>query len=595
MKRVALLGMPNTGKSTLFNRLTGATAKVANWPGMTVDLLAAKTLIGDSLVEIVDLPGVNDLHGFSEDERVVRDFLEHQAVNLIVIVLNAVQIERQLALVLELKELDLPMLVLLNMADEARARGIRIDDEALSAAVQAPVLLVSAKLGQGIDGVQRALARLLRDHPQPRKAATETLSRDAAIEARMERILRDSVVIPQTLSPTLTDRLDNYLLHRWLGIPLLLVILLILFQIVYGIGGPLQDWFSEGLEYAKAAWLTPLAEGLPAWLGSFLLDGVYDGVGTVLTFVPIIALFFMAMAAVEDSGLLARAAFLMDGFMARLGLDGRGFVMQLMGFGCNVPAIMGTRVIRNRAVRLLTMFIIPFSMCSARLQVFIFFTTAVFSPRAAPFVLLTFYVLSMALGFLTALLFSARVRGQFEPLILELPPYRLPLLGYLSRQSLGEALRFVREAGLFILLGVILTWLLTHIPFDAPVAGPDTLAGRLAVWMQPVFSPLGIDALLSIALLFGFVAKEVVIGSLAVIYGAGTDALTGIIQSRLDWVQAYSFMLFTAIYTPCLSTVAVLRRESRHWGFTAAAVAWPLGVAWVVSFVFYQGARALGF
>jgi len=348
------------------------------------------------------------------------------------------------------------------------------------------------------------------------------------------------------------------------------------------------------LGHLKEAWIEPAAAGLPTGLRSFLMDGLYDGVGTVLTFLPIIAVFFVVMAVVEDSGYLARAAFLVDALMSRLGLDGRAFVMQLMGFGCNVPAILGTRIMRSPSLRRLTMLMIPLSLCSARLQVFLFIITAVFAPRAAAVALFSLYLMSFALAFLTAFLWRGRFAGS-EPLLLELPPYRMPTFRFLVLEGWRATLQFLRGASGFIVLGVVLVWFLTHYPFDAAPAGPDTLAGRMADFMAPVFSPLGLDSLLAIALLFGFVAKEVVIGALAVIYGAGGGELASLLAGRLDWVQAYSFLLFTLIYTPCLATLSTIRQESKSWPFTLLALAWPLALAWVASFAFYQGARALGF
>ncbi len=592
-KRIALVGMPNTGKSTLFNRLTGAGAKVGNWPGLTVELLSAKLLLGDGMVELVDLPGLHNLHGFSEDERVARRFVETQPLNGILVVLNTTQLERQLALVLQLKSLGLPMFLALNMADEARHRGIRVRTEHLEAQLGMPVRLISAKHGQGVPELKQALTAWLREHPQTTHASAIALTEDDVIEDTLNDILSDSLHIPICLSPTRTDRVDRWLLHPWLGIPLFLLIMLAVFQVVYGVGAPLQEGLGWLLDEIKMLWLAPLVAGLPTWAASFLLEGLYDGVGTVMSFLPIIVAFFLAMAVVEDSGYLARAAFLMDAIMARLGLDGRAFVMQLMGFGCNVPAMMGTRVIRSRAQRIAAMMMIPFSLCSARLQVFLFFTTAVFSPRAAPWVLFSLYVMSFLLAFLTAWLMRGRSRRALDPLLMELPPYRLPTVAALARQAFRESGHFLSQAGGFIILGVALVWFLTHIPLDVPPASPATLAGQLAAWIEPVFTPLGIDQLLSIALLFGFVAKEVVIGALAVIYGAGGDELSGLLGQRLDWMQAYSFMLFTLIYTPCLSTLATLRKESGSDRVMWASLAWSLGAAWLLSFAFYQTARAL--
>ncbi len=593
MRRVALLGMPNTGKSTLFNRLTGANARVGNWPGITVDLLSARALFGDQPAEVVDLPGTYNLHGFSDDERVVRHFLENNAVDLLVVVLNATQLDRQLGLALQLEALDLPYLLVVNMHDEARARGIVIDAERLERALGVPVVLASAKFGPGMDEARRLIARELQ-RSRPRRAAAATLAQDDRLESRLDELFAQTVQRPVVLGEDPSSRLDRWLLHPWLGLPLFLACMFVVFQLVYSLGTPLQDGLAWTLEQIRTAGIEPaLAGRLPEWLTSFLLDGVYNGVGTVFSFLPIIVLFFVGIGLVENSGYLSRAAFLMDAFMGRLGLDGRSFVMQLMGFGCNVPALMGTRVMRSRGLRLLTMLVIPFSLCSARLQVFVFLTTAVFSPRWAPFVLFTLYLASFATAFLTAWLYRGRLRSD-EPLLLELPPYRLPTLTQVVQHAWGEVKHFVRSASGFIVAGVVVVWLLTHLPASAPVAGAETLAGRLAAMLAPVFDPLGIDQLSSITLLFGFVAKEVVIGAMAVIYGAGDSALQGVLSSRMDPVQAYSFMLFVLIYTPCLSTVAVLKQESKSWRFTAIAVLWPLVVAWLASFAFYQTARALG-
>jgi ferrous iron transport protein B len=592
-KRIALVGMPNTGKSTLFNRLTGAGARVGNWPGITVELLSAKLLLGDSMVELVDLPGLHNLHGFSEDERVARHFVETQPVNGLLVLLNAAQLERQLALVLQLKSLGLPMLLALNMADEAATRGIRIQLETLSDKLGLPVCLISAKHGQGVPELRQMLTTWLRQHPDLATAQARILAEDDSIEQALDTLLAQTVHVPPVLSPSRTDRLDHVLLHPWLGLPLFFLIMLAVFQAVYGLGTPLQDGFGWLLDAVKTRWLTPALAGLPAWAISFILEGLYDGIGTVMTFLPIIVVFFLAMAVVEDSGYLARAAFLMDAMMSRLGLDGRAFVMQLMGFGCNVPAMMGARVIRSRAQRILTMMTIPFSLCSARLQVFLFFTTAVFSPRAAPWVLFSLYVISFVIAFFTAWVWRGRAQRGADPLLMELPPYRLPTLAVLARQSLRESGHFLRQAGGFIIFGVTLVWFLTHFPLDAAPASKATLAGQFAGWVAPIFKPLGIDELLSIALLFGFVAKEVVIGALAVIYGAGGDKLSGILAQRLDWIQAYSFMLFTLVYTPCISALATLRREAGGSRYMWASVAWSLSLAWLLSFAFYQTARWL--
>jgi ferrous iron transport protein B len=595
MKRIALLGMPNTGKSTLFNRMTGGAARVGNWPGITVELLSGKILLGADMVEVIDLPGIYDLHGFSDDEQVVRHFLHDNVPDLALVILNATQIERQMSLLLQLKQLDMNVVVLLNMADEAKKYGITIDSRKMTEMLGMPIFLLSGKYGTGYQEAMQAITKALR-YPTPGMAEDlrSQLERDGHIEAEMARVMKHAVQVPAQLPDNFTEKLDRVMLHPWLGLPIFFGIMYLLFQGIFILGQPLQTGIGGALGWVRTAALEPALAGLSPVLNGLLLDGVYNGVATVAAFVPIIVLFFLFMAMVEDSGYLSRAAFLMDALMARMGLDGRGFVMLLMGFGCNVPALMGTRVMRSRTLRLLTMLVIPFSLCSARLQVFIFITAALFAPQQAPLVLFSLYLFSFVTAIVTALLFRRRFPAD-EPFVLELPPYRFPTLRQMAMRGWLEVQHFLRRATKFIVAGVVLVWLLTHIPFSAMPAGPDTLAGMIGGALQPVFAPIGIDAQLTIALIFGFVAKEIVIGSLAVIYGLSGEALSGMLGQQLDWVQAYSFMLFTLIYTPCLSAIATLRSEAKQPGYTALVIGWSLLLAWLVSFVFYQGARALGY
>jgi ferrous iron transport protein B len=595
MKRVALLGMPNTGKSTLFNRMTGGSARVGNWPGITVELLSGKILLGSDMVEIIDLPGIYDIHGFSEDEQVVRHFLHDNVPDLAIVVLNATQIERQLSLLLQLKQYNLNMVVLLNMADEAKKFGITIDAGKMSASLGIPIFLLSAKYGNGYHEALQAVTKALRyNTPGMAEELRSQLEQDAHIESEMTRVLQHAVQVPMRLPDNLTDQLDRILLHPWLGLPIFFGIMYVLFQGIFFFGQPLQTGVGDLFNWLREAALAPLVSSLPILLQGLLLDGIYNGVATVAAFIPIIILFFLFMAIVEDTGYLSRAAFLMDALMANLGLDGRSFVMLLMGFGCNVPALMGTRVMRSRSLRLLSMLVIPFSLCSARLQVFVFITAALFAPKSAALVVFSLYLFSFAAAILTALIFK-RYFANSEPFVLELPPYRFPTLRQMLLRGWHEVYHFVHRASKFIIIGVVFVWLLTHFPTAAVPAGPDTWAGQIGSWLHPIFKPIGITAELTIALIFGFVAKEIVIGSLAVIYGLSGHALSGELAMQLDWVQAYSFMLFTLIYTPCLSTIATLRSESKNNGFMWLSLIWSLAFAWVVSFVFYQGARALGY
>ncbi|MFD0913232.1 ferrous iron transport protein B [Methylophilus luteus] len=596
MKRVALLGMPNTGKSTLFNRLSGAAARVGNWPGMTVDLLSAKILLGGHIAELVDLPGLYDLHGFSDDEEVVRHFLSHHALDLALIILNSAQIDRQLSLALQLRALGLPTVLLLNMEDEAKRAGITIDTQAMSEQLGMPVLTISAKYGSGCPQALQLAASVIDKHAAPvsPQLIASKLQAHTEVEQEMQSIIDRCVQMPLQLNSSTTDRIDRVLLHPWLGLPLFFLAIFLLFQFIFTIGAPLQEATAWIFDSLRSELLDPALASLPTWLNGLLLDGLYTGLSTVAAFVPIIVLFFLVMSMVEDSGYLSRAAFLMDTLMAKMGLDGRGFVMVLMGFGCNVPALMGTRVMRSRPMRLLTMLTIPLSLCSARLQVFLFMIAILFPPSQAALALFSLYMVSFFTIFLTAVLFKQKFVSS-EPFVLELPPYRFPTPNQIWLRGWQEVKHFLLRATKFIVIGVLMVWLLTHLPVTAVPASSETWAGSIGRFFAPVLDPIGIDNHLAIALIFGFVAKEIVVGSLAVIYGLQGDALSHQIAANIDWVQGMSFMLFTLIYTPCLSTIATLRSESKSRGFMWLSLAWSLGLAWLISFAFYQAARALGY
>ena len=583
MKQVALVGMPNTGKSTLFNRLTGSHARVGNWPGITVELHSAKLLIGNAIVQLVDLPGIYDLRGYSEDERVVTTFLTQNRPDLIIVVMNSSQLDRQTTLLSELLGFGIPLLAVLSMSDEAKSLGISIDDQGLSQDLGCPVCLLSAKYGQGMEHLQEAMRQAL---SQPSRTAPLPSTQD------LSDILQRRVETPAQATNVLTERLDRVLLHPWMGLPIFLTLMFLVFQAVFALGKPLQDGMSWLFAEGRTQVLEPLMSTWPALLQGLLLDGLYNGLGTVASFVPLIVLFFIFLGIIEDTGYLSRAAFLMDALMARLGLDGRSFVMLLMGFGCNVPALMGTRVIRSRGLRLLTMLTIPFSLCSARLQVFVFFTAALFTPQQGPWVLFSLYFISIAASLVTALIFKKQYLNS-DPFVLEIPPYRFPTLRQILYRGTQEVRHFLHRATRYIILGVVLVWLLTHFPLGVEPGSMHSWAGLFGQWLDPVLHPLGIDPQLTIALLFGFVAKEIVIGSLAVIYGMEGQELAQTLGHQITWIQAYSFMLFTLIYTPCVSAIATIRTESRSLVFTTVSLAWPLLMAWTVCFVFYQVASII--
>ena len=572
MKRVALIGMPNTGKSTLFNKISGSSAKVGNWPGVTVDLLSVKTMFGGELIELIDLPGIYGLSGYSEDEKVVANFIKNNEIDHIFYVANSTQLDRQLELMLELKKFTIPLTLVANMIDEAKAFGIEIDFKVLEQCLQTEIIPISAKYGQGFEKL----------HQKPKKNLPQ---KKQIIE--LDQVVKKTIHYPARLNNQNTKKLDALFLNPAFGLPIFLFIIFGVFQFVFSAGQPIQEWMSNFFSLIQENYLIPLLSPLNSMLQSFIIDGVYAGLTTVAAFVPIIILFFFIMTIIEDSGYFSRAAFLMDKIMEKMGLDGRAFVMMLMGFGCNVPALMGTKIMRTKEIRFLTMLVIPFSLCSARLQVFLFLIAAFFSPTHGALVLFSLYLLSFFSIFITAIIFKNKYQSN-EPLVLELPPYRFPTTRQILIRGWHEVKHFLNRASKFIVLGVIVVWALTHFPAGYEPASEQTYAGVIGNFFHPIFNPIGIDQLLVIALIFGFIAKEILIGALAVIFGLEGQALSSHLVELFNHGQAISFMIFTLIYTPCLSTIATLKNESKDRALTILSIFWSLGLAWLMSFIFYQ-------
>lgn len=644
VKRVAVMGMPNVGKSTLFNRITGAGAFVGNWPGVTVDLLEAEIELEGRKVEFVDLPGIYDLEGYSEDERVVQSFFETYPVDLVLVILNAAQIDRQIRLPLQVKALGMPAVVILNMADEAKHFGITIDEHKLADKLEMPVVLVSAKYGSGYAIAIRKITQELAEARVP-IAPTELKRQIEAhrsiSELQIREILEESVEMPSRLFKTVTERLDAVLLHPVIGLPLFFLSIYLMFEFVWLVGLPLQDVADAITGWLQEVVIAPVTVNLSEFWRGFLVDGIYGGLATVASFIPLVITFFFMMAIVEDSGYFSRAAYIMDSLMYRFGMDGRSFVLLIMGFGCNIPAIMGTRVMRSRALRLLTILIIPFALCSARLTVFVFIIDALFDRTWGPLVLFSLYLFSFLVALLTGLLMKRQFQNR-EPFVIELPPYRFPTLQQIFLRGWGELKHFLQRATGFITAGVAGVWLLSNLPqgtanpigmlvitpllvgmvtgWDAVKAflqraGGLIAIGVLGVWLlthlpgnenvsyatrigeffAPILNPAGIPKELTIALLFGFIAKEILVGSLATIYNLiDPNAVQATLAQTISPIQAYSFMLFCLLYTPCLATVATIRSESKSIQFTFLSVTYGLIWAWVVSTLFYQGARLLG-
>ncbi len=663
---VALCAAPNTGKTTLFNRLTGANQTVGNWPGVTVTKKVGRFRLDGHDIELVDLPGAYSLSATTLEERVARDYLLQSPPDAVINIVDAGNLYRTLGLTLQLAMSGLPLIVVVNMMDEARRQGIEIDFEAMREHLGVPVIPLSARSGEGLEELRQTLLqvlerrihehpphisfppvleeavadlarriarrgprefdetfvalrlmeggdaarRLLHRHPELAEVAAEAAQRRQSLETVLRAdiptvcaqcrfnaargLLQEAVRQPREARENLTERLDGLLMHRWLGLPIFLLLMWLMFQGVFALGTPLQDALAAGLarlDTALRAW--PPLLTLPPTLQSLLLDGLLAGVGVVVSFLPIIVLFFFFLSLIEDSGYMARAAFLMDRLMHALRLDGKAFISLLLGYGCNVPAVMGTRILSSRHNRILAMLMIPFSLCSARLQVFLFLAAILFSARLAPWVVFGLYGLSFLVIVLVGLLLRPFHFGDPEPFIMELPPYRLPLARTVLLRAWTEIRAFLRRAASLIVLGVVAIWVLTHLPPGVAPASPESLAGRIGTFLAPLFEPLGIHWAGTVSLFFGFIAKEILIGALAVIYG--TNNLAQAIQADMTPLQGLSLMVFTLVYTPCVATLATIRSESASWRITLLSVGLGLGLAWLLALLVYQGGRLLGF
>jgi len=620
-------------------------------------------------VQLVDLPGAYSITPCSLEEEIVRDYFIDSPPHLILNVVEAGNLYRGLGMTLQLSTSGIPMVLAVNMMDEARRRGIQINFAAFSEHLGIPVVPLVARTGEGITELKKVLlkhlqgkgiyrpslislppvlenaimdlsrqiegqdsyapfdasfvairlleggeaaSRLVRRqpslHPILRRARAKRtwvekiLGKDVVTTCAQCRfnaargLVREVTETPGVIPTTLTEKIDNVLMHRLLGLPLFFFIMFLLFQGVFALGTPLQELLGTWIGSLQA-WLKncPVTAGWPPMLTGFLIDGIIEGGGVVVSFFPIIALFFIFLSLIEDTGYMARAAFLMDRLMHALQLDGKAFISLFLGYGCNVPAIMSTRILSSRHSRLLTMLLIPFTLCTARLQIFLFLSGILFAPSIAPLIVFSLYAGSFLIIVVAGtILRPFNLGGNPEPFIMELPPYRLPLLRTVGLRSWLEVKDFLYRAATLIIAGVAVVWFLIHYPGHLPAGSAETLAGRIGRSLAPLFEPIGIHWQESVALIFGFIAKEIVIGAMAVIYGTEAD-LAGQLSAHLSPLQGLSFMVFTLIYTPCVATLAVIRTESRSWKITASSVLLGLGLAWMVSFLLYQGGRLLGF
>jgi ferrous iron transport protein B len=585
---VALVGPPNSGKSTLFNRLTGLRQKVANFPGVTVEERRGRArLAGEREVVLIDLPGVYSLTPRSEDERVTRDVLMGEMAgtakpDAVLLILDSTNLNRHLVLAAPVLALGLPTLVVLNMADELASRGGGVDAEALATRLGVPVALVSASKGDGFELVRKFLSGavglpasldlpVLADIPKCRQWAVA---------------MGDEARYAAPAPPVWTRRLDAVFLHPVAGPLIFFAVVVAVFQTIFSAARPLMDAVDHAVS-ASGAFLSGLFPASP--LKSLLFEGIWGGVGSVVIFLPQILLLFLFIGLLEDSGYLARAALIADRTMRKAGLQGKSFLPLLSAYACAVPAVLAARTIENKRDRIATILIAPFMTCSARLPVYTLIIAAFLPerPLLGPFLgtrataMLGLYLLGFLAALGTArLLKSSILKSDGAPFLLEMPPYRRPTLRQIGLRMFDRAKIFLRRAGTVILGVAVVLWILAHVPLSGgkmPEIG-SSVAGTLGRVIEPFVRPLGFDWRIGIGIVMSLAAREVIVGTLGTLYGmdpkVGSEGLQAALRHDLTPGGAVALLVFFAFAMQCLSTVAVVRRETGGWKWPAIQFAY---------------------
>ena len=663
---IALLGNPNSGKTTLFNQLTGSKQHVGNFPGVTVEKKEG-SIRGKKNLTLVDLPGIYSLSPYTAEEVVTRDFLLVDKPEAVINIVDATNIERNLYLTLQLMEVGVPVVVALNMMDEVRANGDTIDVQQLSRNLGIPIVPISAAKNEGCDELVQRTIEVANQKERPRGldlcqgevhravhsiahiieeelkktglparyAATKVVEGDPITLGKLQLSDSEKGIVEKIVTEmehnlgtdreaALADmryefianackdavkkngnsremqrsiRIDNVLTNKYLGIPIFLAVMLLVFYLTFNvIGGPLSDLLSMGID-----WMTGLLDraltgiGINEAVHSLLIDGVCMGVGSVLSFLPTIVTLFFFLSILEDSGYMARVAFVMDKLLRKIGLSGRSFVPMLIGFGCSVPAIMATRTLASQRDRRMTILLTPFMSCSAKLPIYATFTAAFF-PDKAPLVLILLYAGGMAVGILYGLLLKNTLfRGNPVPFVMELPAYRMPGAKSVILHMWEKAKDFLVKAFTIIFMASIIIWVLQS--FDSRLMmvedGSRSMLAAIGRFIAPIFKPLGFGEWIpATALLTGLSAKEAVVSTLAVLTNVSdVSLLPAVLAQTFTPLAAASFLTFTLLYMPCFAAVAAVKRELGGAKYAVAAMAAQCGVAWIVACLVYQIGR----
>ncbi len=684
---IALAGNPNAGKTALFNAITGARQHVGNWPGVTVEKKEGFVSLDGNQAVIIDLPGIYAFSSRAIDETIARDFIIDEQPDVVINVVDSTNLERNLYLTLQIMEMGVPVVIALNMFDEAETLGLDIDIGQLSELLGVEVVPTVAVDGEGVDELLEAAFRAARSrsseseesareccgassfridygpaveaeitalerylteivpicHGAPKRwyalklleknqgiaakiwaqssgssTSSELSNLELEVAAAQARILEtagkeavdiitevrynkaaeiaQAVIGRQEAARRVSDFIDRIALHRWLAYPVFFGIIWLMFNITFTVSAPIAEWFM-GVFEMLSDWVEGLLTGMgaPELLVGFLVDGILAGVGAVLEFAPPIFLLFLVISVLEDVGYMARAALLSDRFMQSVGLHGKAFIPMILGFGCNVTGILAARNLENPKDRLITIMVNPLMSCAGRLPVYVLFAAAFFEERQG-LVVFSLYLLGVVLAALAAKVIGMLVEpGGASTFVMELPPYRMPRPAAVLIHTWERGKEFLYKAGTIILAGVAIVWLLANLPPGTDAGSPNSLVGIIGRSVAPVLRPAGFGTWqAAVALIFGIAAKEMVIGTLGVLYGVGEANLLSALRSAWTPLSAYAFMVMTLIYVPCLATIAAIRRETGSWKWTAVTVAYTILLGWTVAVAIYQVGTLLG-
>lgn len=584
MTTIALIGNPNVGKTTLFNALTGANQYVGNWAGVTVE---KKEGFLNKSIKIVDLPGIYAMDTYSNEEKVAKNYLLHDDADLIINIVDASNLDRNLYLTTQLKQFNKPIILILNMMDVAQSKGINIDVDKLSHELKMTVIPISASKGKGIDKVKDMLLNMdISELVIDNESHFQNFSSEAETYAYIENLLNKCILKSSKTGTNIKDKIDKIVLNKFAAYPIFFGIMYLIFMFTFSwVGQPLADLMDSGLQEHLIPKLTDLLSNSSPWFSSLLVDGIVGGVGSIIVFLPVILSLFLGISFLEDSGYMARAAFLMDKTMRKMGLSGKAFIPLVVGFGCSVPAIMSARTLESEKDRKLAALIVPLMSCNARLPVYALFASVFFSGKETP-VVFSLYLLGILIAFLVALLFKNTLfKKDEEPFIIELPEYKLPEPKNLLLHTWDKGKGFLRKAGTIILSISVIVWFLSNFNLSGMTDINNSLFASIGKFLTPIFKPLGFGHWeTSVSLLTGLMAKEVVVSTMGVIFGSN---LATILPNYFTPITAYGFLVFVLLYTPCMSAVVTMKKEYGN-KMAAFSVIYQLILAWIASFLVYN-------